>query len=102
MCEIPLFSHKVLNSEVINCCPLSETIALGIPFRLNIFLRARIVHDDVMLFIFTTSWNLLYALTITKYMFPSQVLGNQYECASKVHWETPMDYMVSYLVSCAY
>ena len=70
MCEIPLFSQKVLNSKEINCGPLSETIDLGIPCRLNISLRARIVHDDVMLFIFTTSVNLLYASTITKYMFP--------------------------------
>ena len=70
MCEISLFSQKVLNYEEINCGPLSETIDLGIPCRLNISRRARIVHDDVMLFIFTTSGNLLYASTITKYMFP--------------------------------
>ena len=35
MYEIPLFSQKVLNSEEINCDPLSETIDLGIPCRLN-------------------------------------------------------------------
>ena len=70
MCEIPLFSHKVLNSEEINCGPLSETIDLDIPCRLNISMRACIVDDDVMLFIFTTSGNLPYASTITKFMCP--------------------------------
>ena len=100
MCEIPLFSQKVMNYEEINCGPLSETIDLGIPCRLNISLRARIVHDDVMLFIFSTSGNILYASTITKYMF--SFTCNQYECMSKVHWETPMDDMVTYLVSYAW
>ena len=47
MCEIPLFSQKVLNSEEINCGPLSETIDLSIPCRLKISLRAHILRFHV-------------------------------------------------------
>ena len=67
MCEIP-FLQIVLNYGEINCGPLSETIDLGIPCRVNISRRACIVDDDVVLFIFTTSENLLYVSTITNFL----------------------------------